>query len=195
MSQSENTIDQSENLTLQQFREARKKGNANMLKRRQKENEFRDEYYPLHEFLPNTEYILFNLDRATFGRSCICVPKNIFEEMYSEELEKLRQECDSVRAENGLLTFRYKMLLEKVPNTEREYKFKDSFATAFAFRMTHYSEEDLGYIKLFDNTKHEIMDNKKWYRHSVGADLEYAKENTYLTQVFIFDEVRPDNYP
>ena len=49
--------------------------------------------------------------------------------------------------------------------------------------------EDLGYIKLFDDTPHDIMDNKKWYRHSVGADLEYAKENTYLTEVFVFDEI------
>ena len=186
----------SDKLTSKQleFREARKRGRANQIKHMQEEKEFRDQYYPLHEFLPNTEYILFDLDRATFGRSCICVPRNKFEEMYSEQLERLRQESDSILAENGILTFRHKMHLEKNPDHEGQNRIKYSFATQFAHRMTHYSEEDLGYIKLFDDTEHEIMDNQKWYRHSVGADLEYAKENTYLTQVFVFDEIRPKEF-
>jgi hypothetical protein len=188
MSQTENkSNNQTEHDVL---KEAIAKGRANSKKRMKEEKEFRDEYYPQHEFLPNTEYILFNLDRANFGRSYICVPKNIFEEIYKTELEQLRQESTSVSVEDGIVTYKFKMYLEQTVENENRYNYRDSFSTTFAHRMTHYSEEDLGYIKLFENKPFDIMDNKNWYRHSVGADLKYAKENTYLTEVFVFDEVR-----
>ena len=172
------------------LREAIAKGRANSNIRMNKEKEFRDEYYPKHEFLPNTEYILFDLDRATFGRSYICVPKNIFEEMYKTELEQLRQESTSVNVQDGIVTYKFKIYLDKIENSI-QYKYRDSFSTRFAHQMTHYSEEDLGIVPLFGNkTTDEIMNNTKWYKHSVGADLKYAKENTYLTEVFVFDEVQ-----
>ena len=138
-----------------------------------------DKYAPRNEFIPNTNYILFETDNAS---QYFLVPSIEFTKIYSNELDMLRKNAELVE-DNGIKLYKLHSLWKN--KNKNAFSFFNKGITIFA--NYHYSLGDIRYGVLRYNTnsddnENNLMDiDKEWYTKSILTP--------YSTGYRYFDEV------